>query len=256
MKKQTIAMLRDLILTGKLTEDEIAGLENDSRKGVQKLLRSYRQMQKQQKHLKEKYEKMLYFERELYQGGCEYIAGIDEAGRGPLAGPVVAAAVILPRDSHLEGLNDSKLLTEAQRNMFFEKIKEVAICYSIAIIDSDVIDDINIYEATKSAMRQAIHTLDVSPDHVLVDAVELDGLTHPTSAIIKGDSRSISIAAASVLAKVTRDGIMAELHAETPEYDFLSNKGYGTKHHLQTLREKGATIHHRKTFAPVRDCLL
>lgn len=256
MKKQSIAMLRNLIFDDSLTDKELHELQSDNRKGVQMLLHRLEQKKKYQKQLEEKYIEMQYFERKLYQSGYNYIAGIDEAGRGPLAGPVVAAAVILPEDVQLIGLDDSKLLNEEKRNMFFDKIKEEAISYGISIVDNEMIDDINIYEATKTAMRRAVDQLSTKLDYVLIDAMELGDLSCPEKAIIKGDQRSISIAAASVLAKVTRDRIMAKLHEETPEYDFLTNKGYGTKHHIEALRKKGATIHHRKSFAPVRDHLL
>lgn len=255
MEKKSIAVLRDLIFAGKLTEEETAALKGDSRKGVQKLLRRHGQIREHQEQLEKKYIEMQCFERELYQSGCDHIAGIDEAGRGPLAGPVVAAAVILPKDIQIIGLNDSKLLNEEKRNMFYDKIKKEAISYGISIVGNEVIDDINIYEATKTAMHHAIGKLSPVPDHVLIDAVELSGLPCPANAIIKGDGRSISIAAASILAKVTRDRVMAELHEASPEYDFLTNKGYGTKHHLEMLKTRGATIHHRRSFSPVRDSL-
>lgn len=248
-------MLRDDIFSERISENELNVLKKDSRKGVQKLIQQYEKKRKQQELLKEKYVEMQYFERSLRESGSKNIAGIDEAGRGPLAGPVVAAAVILPEDSQLIGLNDSKLINEEKRNMFYDKIKKEAISYGISIVSNDVIDEINIYEATKTAMCQSVDKLTIMPDHVLVDAVELDRLQCPSSAIIKGDQRSISIAAASILAKVTRDYIMAQLHDEIPEYDFITNKGYATKHHLETLKKIGVTMHHRKTFAPVRTCL-
>src|SRR5699024_2073485 len=197
-----------------------------------------------------KFIEMQYFERMLRQSGYHYIAGIDEAGRGPLAGPVVAAAVILPSDIQLIGLNDSKLLNVEKRNMFYSEIQKKAISYGISVINNAVIDDINIFEATKAAMHQAVTKLTVTPDYVLVDAVELSGLVSPSKAIVKGDQRSISIAAASILAKVTRDRIMAQLHEEIPAYDFLTNKGYATKTHMEALKKRGATAYHRKSFAP------
>jgi len=255
VEKKSIAELRDLILSEKLTDEEIHTLKADKRKGVQKLLQRHERIRKKQLQLNEKYVEMQYFEHKLNRSGFDNIAGIDEAGRGPLAGPVVAAAVILPKNIQLIGLNDSKLLSEETRHIFYAKIKEEAISYGISIVNNETIDEINIFEATKTAMRHAVNKLAVRPDHVLVDAVELNGLPCPANAIIKGDQRSISIAAASILAKVTRDRIMAKLHDESPEYDFLTNKGYATKHHLETLKKKGATMHHRKTFAPVRDYL-
>ncbi|HLQ70237.1 MAG TPA: ribonuclease HII, partial [Bacillota bacterium] len=207
MKEKSITMLRELIFKGHLTQKELDELKNDPRKGVQKLLLSYEKRQIYQKKQEKKYMEMQYFEQKLQQSGFHYIAGIDEAGRGPLAGPVVAAAVILPKNIKLIGLNDSKLLSEEKRNMFFDKIKAEAISYGISVVSNEVIDDINIYEATKMAMRHAVDKLSVRPEYVLIDAMELGDLSCPEKAIIKGDQRSISIAAASVLAKVTRDQI-------------------------------------------------
>lgn len=255
LNKQSIAELRDLLFSEKLATNDIEALKNDSRKGVQQLLNRYNRKQKEQAQLEEKHNLMQTFERALYQSGCRNIAGIDEAGRGPLAGPVVAAAVILPKNNPLIGLDDSKSLNAEKRNRFAEMIKKEAVSYSIAVVDNQVIDEINIFQATQKAMGYAIQKLNTSPDHILIDAVELDGLPCPASSIVKGDARSISIAAASVLAKVTRDAIMAELHREVPVFDFLTNKGYPTRQHMETLREQGASVHHRKTFAPVKNSI-
>src|SRR5699024_8505358 len=177
MKEKSITMLRELIFKGHLTQKELDELKNDPRKGVQKLLLSYEKRQIHQKQQEKKYMEMQYFEQKLQQSGCHYIAGIDEAGRGPLAGPVVAAAVILPKNIKLIGLNDSKLLSEEKRNMFFDKIKAEAISYGISIVSNEVIDDINIYEATKMAMRHAVDKLSVRPEYVLIDAMELGDLS-------------------------------------------------------------------------------
>lgn len=255
LSKLSIADLSDLLFSGKLDEDGIEALKDDPRKGARQLFERYERHQTEQAQLKEKHTQMQSFERALYQSGCQYIAGIDEAGRGPLAGPVVAAAVILPQNNALIGLDDSKLLNAEKRNIFAAKIKKEAISYGLSIVNNQVIDQINIYQATKNAMFHAIRKLRISPDHVLIDAVELNGLSCPSSSLIKGDARSISIAAASVLAKVTRDAIMADLHKETPGYDFLTNKGYPTKQHLEALRKHGVSVFHRRSFAPVKNSI-
>jgi len=185
------------------------------------------------------------------QGYCN-ITGIDEVGRGPLAGPVVAAAVILPDDFNILGIDDSKKLTENKREELFESIQEVAISIGVGIVDAKEIDEINIYEATKKAMYAAISNLHIRPDFLLVDAMKLT-TPFPSEAIIKGDSKSISIAAASIIAKVTRDRMMKEMAQAYPEYHFEQNMGYGTREHIEALQLYGATPFHRKTFAPVKE---
>ncbi|MBP2077638.1 ribonuclease HII [Oceanobacillus polygoni] len=255
MEKQSIATIKQRIKNNELTDEMMLELKMDERKGVQQLLISYEKQKAKEKQLADQFVEMSCYEQVAYSRGCQYIAGVDEAGRGPLAGPVVAAAVILPADFKLYGLNDSKQLNQATRDRFFTKIKEQAISYGIAIIDNRTIDEMNIFEATKLAMRQAINQLQPSPDYVLIDAVELKGLPYSSESLIKGDAKSISIAAASVLAKVTRDNLMKEMHEEYPDYDFISNMGYGTKHHLEKLREIGTTPYHRRSFAPVRNSI-
>ena len=192
---------------------------------------------------------MKEFENELYESGIKYIAGIDEVGIGPLVGPVVTAAVILPRDFYDERINDSKKLTEKKRELLYDVIMENAVSVGIGISSEDVIDDINILEATKKAMIEAINNLSVKPDHLLIDAVKLN-VDIPQTSIIKGDAKSESIAAASIIAKVTRDRMMIELDKEHPEYDFKHNKGYGTKKHIEAIEKYGILKEHRKTFAP------
>lgn len=192
---------------------------------------------------------MKEFENELYESGIKYIAGIDEVGRGPLVGPVVTAAVILPRDFYDERINDSKKLTEKKRELLYDVIMENAISVGIGISSEDVIDDINILEATKKAMIEAVNNLSVKPEHLLIDAVKLN-VDIPQTSIIKGDAKSESIAAASIIAKVTRDRMMIELDREHPEYDFKHNKGYGTKKHIEAIEKYGILKEHRKTFAP------
>jgi len=237
----------------KLQEGEISVLKEDKRKGVQLLIQSYEKKKWKEQELEKKFLEMCHYEKLASGKGCQFIAGVDEAGRGPLAGPIVAAAVILPADFHLLGLNDSKQLSEKSRNEFFSIIKEKAVSYGISVVSSQRIDELNIYQSTKLAMRDSISQLDRVPHHVLIDAVKLTHLPCTSESIIKGDEKSISIAAASILAKVTRDQIMQKIHNEYPVYDFKTNMGYGTKHHLQSISDHGISPYHRKSFAPIRD---
>ena len=194
------------------------------------------------------------YERELKKEGYKLIGGVDEVGRGPLVGPVVAACVILPNEFNLDGLTDSKKLSEEKRNYFFEEIKKQAISYGIGIIDEKKIDEVNIYEATKLAMKEAINNCKIKPDYVLTDAMKLD-LDVPMTPIIKGDLKSITISAASVIAKVTRDRMMYELDKKYPMYDFKNNVGYPTKKHLEAISKYGIIDEHRRSYAPVHDYL-
>ncbi len=194
------------------------------------------------------------YERELINDGITLIAGVDEVGRGPLVGPVVTAAVILPEKFDLPGLTDSKKLSEKKRNELFKLINEQAVSIGIGIIDEKVIDEVNIYEATKLAMKQAIDNLDVKPQYVLIDAMPLT-LDIPTTSIIKGDLKSITISAASVIAKVTRDNMLYELDKKYPMYDFKSNKGYPTKKHLEAIEKYGIIPEHRRSYGPVKKYL-
>jgi len=197
---------------------------------------------------------LLSYEKELYKSGIELIAGVDEVGRGPLIGPVVAAAVILPKNYKLDGLNDSKKLSEKKRNEYYKIINEDAIAIGIGIKDEKIIDEVNIYEATKLAMIDAINALKVKPVHILIDAMPLE-LDIPTTSIIKGDSKSLSIAAASVIAKVTRDNMMYELDKKYPNYGFGNHKGYPTKKHIEALKEYGLIEGYRKTYTPIKDMI-
>ena len=192
------------------------------------------------------------YERELNKKGIKLIAGVDEVGRGPLIGPVVAAAVILPKDYKLEGLTDSKKLSEKKREYFYEIITKDALAIGIGIVSEKVIDEINIYEATKVAMKEAINKLNIKPEHILIDAMPLD-LDIPTTSIIKGDLLSITISAASVIAKVTRDHMLYEMDKEYPMYDLKNNKGYGTKKHIEAIKKYGITKYHRLSYKPVSD---
>lgn len=196
---------------------------------------------------------LLKYERELYTLGYKLIAGCDEVGRGPLVGPVVAAAVILPVNYQLEGLTDSKKLSEKKRNLFYEIIKKDAIAYSVGIVDAKRIDEVNIYEASREAMEQAIDTLKIKPDYILSDAMPLKYSN--SKPIIHGDALSLSIAAASVLAKVTRDAMMYELDKEYPQYDFKSHKGYPTKKHLENIEKYGILDNYRLSYKPVKEII-
>lgn len=192
-----------------------------------------------------------YFEDIYRKKGMHFIAGVDEVGRGPLIGPVVVACVILPDNFQLDGLTDSKKLTEKQREQFYDIIMEQAISVSIALKDEKIIDEVNIYEATKLAMYEAIENSKVTPDIVLIDAMKLDQLQIPSLSIIKGDLKSITISAASVIAKVTRDRMLDELDKIYPMYDLKNNKGYPTKKHIEAIEKYGIVEEHRKTFNPV-----
>ena len=192
-------------------------------------------------------------EKRLWNLGYENIAGCDEAGRGPLFGPVVAASVILPHDFVLEGLNDSKKLSEKKRDYYYPIIMEKALAVSVSIVEADEIDKINIYEASRQGMLRATNSLKVKPDYIITDAMPLDGFTSvPHEAIIKGDAKSITIAAASVIAKVTRDRIMYEIDKVHPEYEFKKHKGYPTKKHLELIEKYGIIDGYRRTYGPVK----
>ena len=192
------------------------------------------------------------YERNLYLNGVNYIAGVDEVGRGPLIGPVVSACVILPKDFIPEGLTDSKKLSEHKRDYFYNVIKENALGIGIGIVSPEEIDEINIYEASKKSMMLAIKNCNHKIDHVLIDAMKLD-LDIPSTSIIKGDIKSISISAASVIAKVTRDKMMYELDNKYPMYGFANHKGYPTKKHIEAIHKYGLIDGYRKTYGPVKD---
>lgn len=207
-----------------------------------------------------KFSDRLAFEHALWQQGLSHVAGVDEAGRGPLAGPVVAAAAVFPRrwlesgfDERLRGLNDSKQLTERQREEFFAVLTSHAeIRFAIAVVDAGLIDRINILQATHRAMNEALAQLQPPPEHALVDGLPVKTMRVPQTALVKGDSRSYSIAAASVLAKVTRDRMMLEFDRQFPGYGFAEHKGYGTPRHLAALTELGPCAIHRRSFAPLK----
>lgn len=196
------------------------------------------------------------YERKLRENKITLIGGVDEVGRGPLVGPVVAACVILPEEGNLslDGLTDSKKLSEKKRDELFIKIKEEALAIGIGIIDEKKIDEVNIYEATKLAMKEAINNCPIKPEHILIDAMPLD-IDIPTTSIIKGDIKSITISAASVIAKVTRDRMLYELDKKYPMYDFKDNKGYPTKKHLEAIEKYGIIKEHRRSYGPVKKYL-
>ena len=197
----------------------------------------------------ERLTKLKEIEKDLYNKGFKNICGIDEAGRGPLAGPVVIAGVIMPQDSMIEGINDSKKVSEKKREKLYDLIIEEAISYSVAIIGQDVIDDINILNATKEGVTQVVDGLDIKPDLIIVDALNnINTRGIPYDPIVKGDAKCYNIAAASILAKVTRDRIMRQWDELYPQYGFLSHKGYGTAKHISAIKEYGLSPIHRKSF--------
>ena len=223
----------------------------DGRAGVQAAISKRKRELQKQVDEDLRLEKMLAYEKELYAQGIDLIAGVDEVGRGPLAGPVVAAAVILPKACKIPGLNDSKKIPKSKHKEIYEAVLQNAIAIGIGIKDNHVIDQVNIYEATKLAMMEAIGQLEPQPQHLLIDAMKLD-LPIPQTSIIKGDANSLSIAAASIVAKVTRDQMMEEFDREYPGYDFAQNAGYGTAKHLAGLDKLGVTPIHRRSFEPVK----
>ena len=223
----------------------------DGRAGVQAAISKRKRELQKQVDEDLRLEKMLAYEKELYAQGIDLIAGVDEVGRGPLAGPVVAAAVILPKACKIPGLNDSKKIPKSKHKAIYEAVLQNAIAIGIGVKDNHVIDQVNIYEATKLAMMEAIGQLEPQPQHLLIDAMKLD-LPIPQTSIIKGDANSLSIAAASIVAKVTRDQMMEEFDREYPGYDFAQNAGYGTANHLAGLHKLGVTPIHRRSFEPVK----
>ncbi|MBQ4347781.1 MAG: ribonuclease HII [Firmicutes bacterium] len=250
IKPQKIAEIKEYLASvpaGELLK-ELEPFKSDTRKGVMDIVakceRRYEAYLLELKRLSE----MGVFERKLREDGFQLLAGVDEAGRGPLAGPVCAGAVILPKDCAILGLNDSKKLSAAKREALFEEIKEKAIAFSADMVPAEVIDEINILQATFLAMRNAIKALSVRPDALLVDALTIPEVAIFQQGIIKGDAKSVSIAAGSIIAKVTRDRYMDEMDSEFPQYGFIKHKGYGSALHISALKEHGPCILHRKTF--------
>ena len=255
-KPLSIAEIKKILQT--ITDSSDERLENfrlDSRKGVLAALNSWEKKLEKQRLEVQKLQDMLIYEKRAWSKGKKWVAGIDEVGRGPLAGPVVTAAVILPEDFNVIGINDSKQLSLAKRDELFEIIQSEALAIGVGIKDSTVIDQVNIYQASKLAMVEAVEQLKIRPDHLLVDAMTLP-LAISQENIIKGDAISVSIAAASIIAKVTRDRMMEEYDAIYPGYGFSNNAGYGTKEHLNGLDNLGVTPIHRHSFAPVREAFI
>ncbi len=250
----TIAQIRAHIKSiNRPDEAYLRALEQDPRAGVRAIAEQVRKKQKAQAREKARLEQMLTIEKKLRERGIQHIAGVDEAGRGPLAGPVVAAAVILPLDTLISGLNDSKALSEKRRAELFETIHNTALAIGVGKASPQEIDKYNIRNATHQAMCEALTALSISPDRVLIDGNAIPGSPFPEQAVIGGDRASLSIAAASVIAKVTRDRLMIDYHAQYPAYGFASHKGYGSADHLAALQKHGPCPIHRQSFQGVFD---
>lgn len=231
-----------------ISDGLLSAMKKDSRVGIQKLLEKYYREQNSLQKLRKKTEQMLINERKLWARGYFYLGGIDEAGRGPLAGPVVSACVILPKDLAIEGVDDSKKLAKAKREELFDKISNEATAIGVGIIDHSRIDQVNIYNATMEAMKQAVSACKQQPDYLMLDAMLLKGIPLPQLSMIGGDAKSQSIAAASIIAKVTRDRIMEGFARLYPKYGFDKHKGYGTAEHIMAIRKCGLSPIHRKSF--------
>lgn len=248
----TIKEIKELLATVKELDNPLfLELEKDPRSGVQKEINKRKKVIQAELDEDLRLETMLSYEKELYKQGLTLVAGVDEVGRGPLAGPVVAAAVILPKKCKIKGLNDSKKIPKKKHWEIFQAVQDQALSIGIGIMDNQVIDQANIYEATKLAMKEAISQLSPQPEHLLIDAMQLD-LPISQTAIIKGDAKSLSIAAASIVAKVTRDNLMKDYDNQYPGYDFAANAGYGTAKHLEGLEKLGVTPIHRTSFEPIK----
>ncbi|OCA85457.1 ribonuclease HII [Bacillus sp. FJAT-27225] len=252
MEKRTIREIGAILAEAKDEQDPLfLEAARDTRKGVQELIRKWKKAKAEELSLKDKFFEMTAYERKARKEGFRLVAGTDEVGRGPLAGPVTAAAVILPEDFFLPGLDDSKKLTRKKREEYEEIIKREAISYNICFISAQEIDEINILQASIKAMKHAAAALSPQPDYLLIDAVKLE-MPYPSEAVIKGDSKSVTIAAASILAKNARDRFMEELAKKYPVYGFDRNAGYATKEHMAAIEMYGVTPVHRKTFAPIK----
>lgn len=244
----SVAQLERLLTASGLSISEIESLRQDERRGVQTIIRRWDRQQREQQRLL----LLQHYERELRSQGYQYIAGLDEAGRGPLAGPVVVAAVILPPDYLLPGLDDSKKIAPKKRQELYAAICRDAVAVTSVIVPVEQIDALNIYQATVWGMKQAVANLSPAPEALLIDAVPLPEVPLPQQALIKGDSLSASIAAASIVAKVERDAIMEDLDRQYPGYGFSGHKGYGTAEHLAALAQLGPAPVHRKSFEPIK----
>lgn len=240
------------ILANNPTEEQLTELKVDERQGVQKLILAYEKRVQKLIEEKERFAKMLEFENKFYAEGAEYICGVDEAGRGPLAGPLVIAAVVLPKDCFISGLNDSKQISAKKRDALFDEIMKVAIDIEVNIVSISNIDELNIYRATQQGMEQVISALDTRVNVALIDAMPVHVPNIKSASIIHGDALSASIAAASIIAKVTRDRIMERLDKVYPEYGYAGNKGYGAAAHMESIRTYGATRWHRRSYEPIK----
>lgn len=247
----TIKKIETLFLQGKITKEIIEFCRQDSRKSIQTILRRYERSERERERLHTLYT----YERAANRRGRGIVAGVDEAGRGSLAGPVTVAAVVLPPECYLPRLNDSKKLSPSVREELYVQITERAVSYHIILIDAETIDHFNILQATRRGMYEAIAALSPIPEEVLIDAVTLPKLPMPSQSIIKGDAKSASIAAASILAKVTRDRLMIQYGTEYPHYGFAQHKGYGTHEHIEAIKKYGVCPLHRKSFEPIRSML-
>ena len=249
---KSISYLRELSKKpGAVTEEFLEALAGDERKGVQDLLNKLRREQEAELGEKARLAKLFAYEKNVMANGYSPVAGVDEVGRGPLAGPVLAAAVILPQDWFLPGLNDSKKLTPQKREDLAAQIKEQATAWAVGLASVEEINQLNIFQAALLAMRRAIERLHIQPAYVLVDGFRLEELPIPQIPLVGGDRLSASIAAASIVAKVERDAMMNAYHRKYPEYGFIRHKGYGTKEHLEALERHGPCTIHRRDFQPV-----
>lgn len=247
----TISEIREILL-GSPSEEFLAELELDSRVAVKKLLQAYHKRVEKAALERERFHKMLSYERNYYEEGAKLIAGVDEAGRGPLAGPLVIAAVIMPQEFFISGLNDSKQISASKRDKLYDEILQKALSVSVNIVSISNIDELNIYRATQQGMAEVLLHLDKKPDVALIDAMPVEAGEIKTVSLVHGDALSASIAAASIIAKVTRDRIMEKLDALYPAYKFANNKGYGSKDHMQAIDQDGVTEWHRRSYEPVK----
>ena len=247
----TISEIREILL-GSPSEEFLAELELDSRVAVKKLLQAYHKRVEKAALERERFHKMLSYERNYYEEGAKLIAGVDEAGRGPLAGPLVIAAVVMPQEFFISGLNDSKQISASKRDKLYDEILQKALSVSVNIVSISNIDELNIYRATQQGMAEVLLHLDKKPDVALIDAMPVEAGEIKTVSLVHGDALSASIAAASIIAKVTRDRIMEKLDALYPAYKFANNKGYGSKDHMQAIDQDGVTEWHRRSYEPVK----
>lgn len=247
---QSISEIKEILGNCSMEElpEQIKQFEEDSRKGVQTALVSFRKKYEKYQQELARLEEILTYERGLWEAGYDLVAGIDEVGRGPLAGPVVAAAVILPKECKIEGVNDSKKLSAKKREELYDIILEKAVSYGIGVVSNERIDEINILQATYEAMREALSQLKPKAEYILADAVTIPMVSTPQRGIVKGDAKSMSIGAASIVAKVYRDRMMEAYEEVYPGYGFASNKGYGAAEHIEGIRKQGITPIHRRTF--------